>query len=392
MRGLRAKVPLELGRFALVQRVQFVPLYQASSQFQQPTNLIQSKIRFDRVGKSFGSSKIIDDLTLNIAPGEFVSLLGPSGSGKTTLLMMLAGFQAPSSGEIWIDRERVDYLPPHRRDIGVVFQNYALFPHMTVAANVAFPLEMRFVKKSEISARVGRALDMVQLRHMSDRKPSQLSGGEQQRVALARALVFEPSVVLMDEPLGALDKQLREQMQLDIRVLHQRLGLTIVFVTHDQSEALTMSNRIAVLNRGKIEQIGAPQEIYDFPATRFVAEFIGEANLLEGIVISYEGSRATIMLNGARTIFVNIQDKVTAGQKVVVSIRPERIEFDAPKTVDTNRLPCRIADSIYQGDHLRIQLDESALSSGCEDRSTRIGTSKGFGNRCVLFPFGLLAD
>ena len=188
-----------------------------------------------------------------------MSLLGPSGSGKTTLLMMLAGFQAPSSGEIWIDCERVDYLAPHRRDLGVVFQNYALFPHMTVAENVAFPLEMRFVKKPEISARVGRALDMVQLRHMSDRKPSQLSGGQQQRVALARALVFEPSVVLMDEPLGALDKQLREQMQLDIRVLHQRLGLTIVFVTHDQSEALTMSNRIAVLNRGKIEQIGPPQ-------------------------------------------------------------------------------------------------------------------------------------
>jgi len=325
-------------------------------------DVIQPKIRFDRVCKSFGSACVIDDLTLNIAQGEFLTLLGPSGSGKTTLLMMLAGFEEPSSGEIWIGGKKVDHLPPHRRDLGVVFQNYALFPHMTVAANVAFPLEMRFVKKAEISARVGRVLDMVQLKHLSDRKPSQLSGGQQQRVALARALVFEPSVILMDEPLGALDKQLREQMQLDIRALHHRLELTIVFVTHDQSEALTMSNRIAVLNHGKIEQIGSPRDIYDFPATRFVAEFIGETNLLEGIVDCCEGSNAIVMLNGGRKISVDVQHKMSSGQRVLVSIRPERIEFEAQerRSVNMNRLSCRIADSVYQGDHLRIQLDESA--------------------------------
>lgn len=239
-------------------------------------------IQFDKVSKAFGIVTVVDDLDLSISKGEFVSMLGPSGSGKTTLLMMLAGFEKPTSGAISVGGRRVDALPPYRRNMGVVFQNYALFPHMTVAENVAFPLKMRGVARSEVVERVSRALDMVQLSSFQDRKPIQLSGGQQQRVALARALVFEPEVVLMDEPLGALDKKLREQMQLDIRDIHRRLGLTIVFVTHDQGEALTMSDRIAIFNHGKIEQIGTPSQIYDHPKTQFVAQFIGETNLLAG--------------------------------------------------------------------------------------------------------------
>uniref|UniRef100_UPI0026393C49 ABC transporter ATP-binding protein n=1 Tax=uncultured Amaricoccus sp. TaxID=339341 RepID=UPI0026393C49 len=252
------------------------------------------RITFDQVAKAYGNFRVIEDLSLTIEAGEFISLLGPSGSGKTTLLMMLAGFEDVTSGAILLDGRRIDALPPYRRDMGVVFQSYALFPHMTVAGNVAFPLEMRGAARGEIAERVRRALDMVQLGALAERHPHQLSGGQQQRVALARALVFEPALVLMDEPLGALDKQLREQMQLDIRALHRRLGLTIVFVTHDQSEALTMSDRIAVFDRGRIEQVGTPREIYDRPATRFVAEFIGETNLLAGTVRSDDGRLASV--------------------------------------------------------------------------------------------------
>ncbi|SHG78991.1 ABC transporter ATP-binding protein [Bradyrhizobium erythrophlei] len=317
------------------------------------------KIRFDSVSKSFGSTRVVNDLSLRIQAGEFVSLLGPSGSGKTTLLMMLAGFEPVTTGSILLDGERIDHLPPYKRGLGVVFQNYALFPHMTVASNVAFPLDMRSLSKSEISARVRRALDMVQLSAMADRKPNQLSGGQQQRVALARALVFEPGVVLMDEPLGALDKQLREQMQLDIRALHRRLGLTIVFVTHDQSEALTMSDRIAVFNRGSIEQIAPPREIYEFPQTTFVADFIGETNMLRGIVKSRSEGKASVQLAGGISIVVDCIPAVGADQTVLVSLRPERIKLGS-RTLPTgaaNQVSCRIADVVYQGDHLRYELE-----------------------------------
>jgi putative spermidine/putrescine transport system ATP-binding protein len=319
------------------------------------------RIHFNRVSKSFGSSRVIDELTLDIATGELVSLLGPSGSGKTTLLMMLAGFEATSAGEIWLDGRRIDSLPPHRRGLGVVFQNYALFPHLSVSANVAFPLEMRSVGRREIAERVRRVLDMVQLTAMADRKPSQLSGGQQQRVALARALVFEPSVVLMDEPLGALDKKLREQMQLDIRALHQRLGLTIVFVTHDQSEALTMSDRIAVFNQGKIEQIGTPREIYDHPATRFVAEFIGETNLVEGVVKRVEGQLALVATSQGNILEVHASSRLESGQKVHVSVRPERVALNPLPTSNTNSFSSQIVDCVYHGDHLRVLLDDRAF-------------------------------
>lgn len=321
--------------------------------------LADYQIRFDSVSKFYGALCVVDKLNLDIEKGEFVSLLGPSGSGKTTLLMMLAGFENATSGQILVDGLRVNDVPSHKRDMGVVFQNYALFPHMSVGANVAFPLQMRGVNKAEISERVKRALDMVQLGTLIDRKPSQLSGGQQQRVALARALVFEPRVVLMDEPLGALDKQLREQMQLDIRALHQRLGLTIVFVTHDQGEALTMSDRIAVFNKGKIEQIGTPREIYDQPKTRFVAEFIGETNLLEGKVEAINDNQISVALSSGQTITTSNPSNVTAGQPVLVSVRPERIGFATDVAQNANLISAKVVDCVYQGDHIRVQLENS---------------------------------
>jgi putative spermidine/putrescine transport system ATP-binding protein len=318
--------------------------------------MTQPFIRFDKVTKAYGDFTVVEDLSLDIAKGEFVSLLGPSGSGKTTILMMLAGFEPPTRGAVIVDDKRIDQLPPHRRNMGVVFQSYALFPHMTVADNVAFPLEMRGVAKADCKQQVERALDMVQLGAMAERRPSQLSGGQQQRVALARALVFEPAVVLMDEPLGALDKQLREQMQLDIRDLHKRLGLTIIFVTHDQSEALTMSDRIAVFNKGSIEQIGTPSEIYDHPTTRFVADFIGETNLLDGTVEAPDANGLTVSLPGNKRILIAASSGHTAGEPVTVSLRPEKIRLGTVAG-SANSMPVTILDSVYHGDHLRMVLD-----------------------------------
>lgn len=316
---------------------------------------MQPFIQFESVSKSFGSLTVIDSLDLTIHKGEFLSLLGPSGSGKTTILMMLAGFERPTQGTITLDGMRIDQLPPYRREMGVVFQNYALFPHMTVAENVAFPLEMKRLPRHEIARKVERALDMVRLGPLKNRRPSQLSGGQQQRVALTRALVFEPRVILMDEPLGALDKQLREHMQLEIRELHKRLGLTIVFVTHDQSEALTMSDRIAVFNAGKIEQIDSPHAIYDTPRTRFVAQFIGETNLIEADVVNVQNGHATIALGADLAAKVRSGPELQVGQKALFSLRPERMRLGAEPTGD-NALDMTITDCIYHGDHMRVQL------------------------------------
>ncbi|WP_262299247.1 ABC transporter ATP-binding protein [Microvirga sesbaniae] len=324
-------------------------------------------IQFESVSKAFGSVTVVNALDLAIEKGEFVSLLGPSGSGKTTILMMLAGFERPTQGAIYLDGKRIDHLPPYRRQMGVVFQNYALFPHMTVAENVAFPLEMQRVPRAEIARRVERALDMVKLKPLKDRRPSQLSGGQQQRIALTRALVFEPSVILMDEPLGALDKQLREHMQLEIRELHKRLGLTIVFVTHDQSEALTMSDRIAVFNAGRIEQIDNPQVIYDTPRTRFVAEFIGETNLIEAKIASVDNQVARLSLGAGLSARAHAAGGLSAGQTASFSLRPERIRLGmAPE--GSNALDMTITDCIYHGDHMRVQLarDDFSLVARCE--------------------------
>ena len=314
-------------------------------------------ISFEKVSKSFGTFNVIDDLDLAISKGEFVSMLGPSGSGKTTILMMLGGFEKPTSGAIRVAGRQIDALPPYKRNMGVVFQNYALFPHMNVAENVGFPLKMRRVPRAQADARIKRALSMVQLDHLSERKPSQLSGGQQQRVALARALVFEPEVVLMDEPLGALDKKLREQMQLDIRDLHRNLGLTIIFVTHDQSEALTMSDRIAVFNHGKIEQIGRPSEIYDHPATRFVAEFVGETNLVTGTIRQSGDGKAIIQLPNGHTLEATAPN-LGIGTDVSLSIRPERIRTSSGD-IAANRLTGTVRDVVYHGDHLQLVLDSN---------------------------------
>src|SRR5580765_3590322 len=254
-------------------------------------------VRFVRIGKTYdGVTRVVDELDLDIECGEFLTLLGPSGSGKTTTLMMLAGFETPTSGEILLDGKPLSRMPPYRRQIGMVFQNYALFPHMTVAENIGFPLSVRGVARDEMTRRVERALDMVQLGAFGSRRPSQLSGGQQQRIAVARALVFEPKLVLMDEPLGALDKQLREQLQLEIRRLHQRLGVTMVYVTHDQAEALTMSDRIAVFHRGKIQQLDRPAQLYEAPVNAFVARFIGENNRFDGSLQSVAGDRCSVRI------------------------------------------------------------------------------------------------
>lgn len=318
-------------------------------------------ITLERISKSFGLVRVVEELDLAIEKGEFLSLLGPSGSGKTTILMMIAGFFEPTSGQIKLEGRRIDQLPAYRRNMGVVFQNYALFPHMTVAENVAFPLEMRGVAKAEVAERVNRAIDMVKLGHIRDRKPAQLSGGQQQRVALTRALVFEPSVVLMDEPLGALDKQLREHMQLELRELHRRLGLTIVFVTHDQGEALTMSNRIAVFNDGRVEQLATPEVIYDRPTTRFVAEFIGETNLFHGKLEERGDGKAKIRLDGSGvTIRASALDRFAQGSPVLVSVRPERIDL-RETTGAANAIPVKVLDTVYQGDHLRLRLGGAGI-------------------------------
>src|SRR5438128_3059254 len=285
-------------------------------------------VRFVGIGKTYdGVIRVVEALDLDVERGEFLTLLGPSGSGKTTTLMLLAGFETPTAGEILLEGKPLSRVPPYQRNIGMVFQNYALFPHMSIAENIGFPLSVRGVPAAEISKRVERALDMVQLGSFGGRKPAQLSGGQQQRVAVARALVFEPKLVLMDEPLGALDKQLREQMQLEIRRLHQRLGVTMVYVTHDQHEALTMSDRITVFHRGRLQQLDTPARIYEEPVNAFVARFIGENNRLNGIIDSAIGARCTIRLAGGSCIDGSLAETLAAGTPVTLSLRPERVQI-----------------------------------------------------------------
>lgn len=316
-----------------------------------------SFVRFDKVDKTYdGSSLVVRALDLDVYRGEFLTLLGPSGSGKTTTLMMLAGFETPTRGMITLDGTDITRVPPHKRGLGLVFQNYALFPHMTVAENLAFPLQVRGVPKSSIREKVVRALEMVRLPDLGDRLPSQLSGGQQQRVALARALVFEPPLVLMDEPLGALDKQLREHMQYEIKHLHAQLGVTVIYVTHDQGEALTMSDRIAVFNEGRIQQVGNPRSIYDRPDTAFVAQFIGENNRLEGLVSRLTEGIASIELTDGSTVLAEAGPGISVGSAALVSLRPERLRIGNAGAESGNRLEARILEVIYHGDHLRLRL------------------------------------
>ena len=322
---------------------------------------IPSFISFSGVSKSYdGANYVVDDLNLDVRKGEFLSLLGPSGSGKTTTLMMLAGFESPTQGEIRLDGKRLNDKPPHQRDIGMVFQNYALFPHLTISENVAFPLSVRRVSRAEQKARVKRALEMIELPHLANRRPAQLSGGQQQRVALARALVFEPSVILMDEPLGALDKRLRETMQYEIMRLHRELSLTIVYVTHDQAEALTMSDRVAVFSDGRIQQAASPTELYENACNAFVANFVGENNGLHGRVVTVEDAWATLALSDGSIIRGRREQGLSEGDEAMLALRPERahIHSGAGTQADahSNVVRARVRELVYCGDHHRVHL------------------------------------
>ncbi|MEP1441766.1 MAG: ABC transporter ATP-binding protein [Hyphomicrobiales bacterium] len=319
----------------------------------------QHHVRFVNVQKSYdGEILVVKNLNLDINKGEFVTMLGPSGSGKTTCLMMLAGFEAATHGEILLGDQPINNIPPHKRGIGMVFQNYALFPHMTVGENLAFPLQVRKMAKPVQEEKVKRALDMVQMGAFIGRRPAQLSGGQQQRIALARALVFEPELILMDEPLGALDKQLREHMQYEIKHIHENLGVTVVYVTHDQSEALTMSNRVAVFNDGVVQQLSSPQALYEQPENSFVAQFIGENNKLNGKIEGTDGNICAVRLadgNSISALGVNAQ----SGGDTTLSIRPERIVVNPSDDQVDSKLNGKIAELIYLGDHIRARMSVS---------------------------------
>ncbi|MBV9518541.1 MAG: ABC transporter ATP-binding protein [Hyphomicrobiales bacterium] len=336
-----------------------------------PANLVE----FIEVEKTYAGHVIaVRRLDLNVRRGEFLTFLGPSGSGKTTTLNMLAGFERPTRGRIMLEGRSVDRLPPYERNIGMVFQNYALFPHMSVAENVAFPLSVRKVEKRDMSARVRRALEMVRLEAFSERRPAQLSGGQQQRVALARALVYQPSLVLMDEPLGALDKKLREHMQIELKQLHDQLGITVVYVTHDQSEALTMSDRVAVFESGALAQIGEPDALYKEPANAFVANFIGENNTLEGTIEQASKSSCVVRLRDNSRVKATPIGVMVPGDPTKLTIRPEQIRLAEPGSDEDTCLEGTVEGRIYLGDHQRLLL---RLANG-QELTVKIGADAGF--------------
>ena len=312
-------------------------------------------VRLDGLRKDFGSSVAVDDLSLEVGAGEFLTLLGPSGSGKSTTLLMIAGFVAPTRGEVFVSGKPITRKAPHERDIGIVFQHYALFPHLKVFDNVAFPLKMRQQPAARIAERVAWALDLVRLGDLGSRYPHQLSGGQQQRVALARALVFEPSLLLMDEPLGALDRRLRETMQGELKRLQRSLDLTVICVTHDQEEALTLSDRIAVMNHGRVEQLGTPEELYERPQTPFVAEFLGESNALAARVLRRDESSAVVRT--AQGLEMVVAGAAPVGEGAVrLAIRPERIEFLQEGEARDNVADAKIDEVVYLGDAVRYLL------------------------------------
>ncbi len=304
-----------------------------------------SDLRIEGVGKRFGEVVALDRVSLQVAQGELLTILGPSGSGKTTLLKVVAGFETPDGGSVKVAGDEITRLPPAKRDIGMVFQNYALFPHLTVKGNVAFPLEMRNVGRTEIDRRVAEAIAMVELAGYEQRLPRQLSGGQQQRVALARAIVFNPRLLLLDEPFGALDRKLRETMQLEVRRLQRKLGLTTIFITHDQEEALVLSDRIAVMNKGTIQQVATTTEIYERPANDFVADFVGESNIFHGTV----SAPGVVILENGRTL--KVASAATTGQRVGVLMRPER--FSA---TGANAFSGHVIEAVYLGTAFKLRL------------------------------------
>ena len=314
------------------------------------------QITLTSVTKQFGDTVAVEDVSLQIEGGEFFSLLGPSGCGKTTTLRIIGGFVYPTTGEVFINGELMAEMPPYRRPVNTVFQNYALFPHKTVAQNIAFGLQMKKAAKAEISDAVERALDLIQLSGYGNRKPSELSGGERQRVALARALINEPTILLLDEPLSALDLKLRKQMQSELKALQRKVGITFVYVTHDQGEALALSDRIAVMNDGKVLQVGTPSEIYDLPQSRFVADFIGTSNFLEGILISQ--NEITLATQPPLKIVGTPNNNLPIGSPVTVAIRPERTDLKMTPTPDiTNCLRGVIQDESYLGTTLQYTIE-----------------------------------
>jgi putative spermidine/putrescine transport system ATP-binding protein len=300
--------------------------------------------------RRYGATAAVQDVSLEVAAGEFLTLLGPSGSGKTTLLMCIAGFVAPTAGQVLLDGRDITALPPERRDFGMVFQGYALFPHMTVAENIAFPLRVRRLGAAEREAKVRAALDLVQLERYADRLPRQLSGGQQQRVALARALVFDPALLLLDEPLSALDRKLRGELQEELKALHRRIGRTFVNVTHDQEEALSLSDRVAILDGGRLVQAGTPRALYDRPRTRFVADFLGTSNFLSGVVAAAALGRAELAAGGTRLVqALEPGDGATPGDALLLSLRPEKIALLAAGEAADNEVEGRIATWSYLG-------------------------------------------
>ncbi|MBT1516461.1 ABC transporter ATP-binding protein [Bradyrhizobium sp. SRL28] len=319
------------------------------------TDVKTGSIALHNLQKRYGSATAVDDVSLSISPGEFISLLGPSGSGKTTTLMMIAGFEMPDSGRVLLDDKEITRLPAHRRELGVIFQNYALFPHMTVAENVAYPLRMRRVAKAEREARVHRVLDQVHLGALASRYPHQMSGGQQQRVAIARALAFDPPVLLLDEPLGALDKKLRQHLRNEIKTLHKQVGKTMIYVTHDQEEALAMSDRVAVMHEGRIRQVSAPQDIYRRPADLFVAGFVGEVNLIPVSI------RSGVVQGPAG-------DKLPAAQwpdadrDATLCVRPEHLRIETAAAGTSAGIQGRIVDMTFVGDATILEFQsESGL-------------------------------
>jgi spermidine/putrescine ABC transporter ATP-binding subunit len=328
-----------------------------------PSGNLKGAIDLRGVTKRYGAERVVDDVSLAIQPGEFFSLLGPSGSGKTTTLMMIAGFAGVDEGAIAVDGADISGMQPQHRGFGMVFQNYAIFPHLNVFENVAFPLRARRQPEAAVRERVIWALDLVQLGAFADRFARQLSGGQQQRVAIARAIVFEPRIVLMDEPLGALDKNLRYDMQVEIKEIQRRLGMTVVYVTHDQEEAMNMSDRIAIMNRGRIEQVGMPSEVYERPSNAFVGRFLGEANILDGTIDGLEGDCATLRVGGL-VLLARVRDAVTVGSRASLFVRPERVAIRLPGAGERsgNRVEGRVQRVSFLGNIVRY-LVEAAPST-----------------------------
>ena len=311
-------------------------------------------LKFDDVKKSYDQKTlVVKGFDMSVKQGEFITLLGPSGSGKTTVLMMLAGFESVTSGTIAIRGEPINRTAPYRRNIGMVFQSYALFPHMTVAENLGYPLSVRGMSKADQRSRIDEYLKLVELEGFGKRYPGQLSGGQRQRVALARAMIFEPTLILMDEPLWALDKKLREQMQYEITRLHEQLGFTVIYVTHDQAEALSMSDRIAVFNDGVVQQCAPPAELYERPANAFVADFIGENNFIAGRVDRIEGGHAVASIPGEGTITAEAAEGLSEGERCIVSIRPEKLFIHPTSHAHDNEISAAFITRIYVGDFIR---------------------------------------